>query len=334
MTSALIIVAVFAIALLGMVALVQQDAAVASHDAMLARQEQTATRIALREAELAARTPRPTPTPLPSAPDGMHVVQRGESVFSVAALYGVSANELIYWNKEEYPRLESTPALVAGWALHTSGPPLPTPTPRPTRAPRPTPPPGQVPTPAPIAGMPEVHVYGPGAFPAADRVTVSYYAVTGSTPREIVASKRANGPWSDWLGGAASGMVRTSFSYNFSFRAWSDGTCDVVLTGPAAVTVSYTVILPAWTPPPGTSASTIDWWNERLLGTVVHEGRHIEIYEAFLPAMNQAVASGNCNTVSTALNDVNYQARAQNCEFDMAEYGIASGLSMDACLSR
>jgi predicted secreted Zn-dependent protease len=128
--------------------------------------------------------------------------------------------------------------------------------------------------------------------------------------------------------------VRPAFAYNFRFRTWSDGACDVVLTAPEPISRSYTVILPTWTPSSGTSASTVRWWNQSLIETVAHEAHHIEIFESLLPAMNDAVTNGACATVGSTLNAIQYQAASLNCEFDMAEYGVTSGLTMESFVNR
>ena len=52
----------------------------------------------------------------------------------MASDLGLSPNELIYWNKETYPTLQSTPALTPGWVLATTGPPIPN---QPTETPPP-----------------------------------------------------------------------------------------------------------------------------------------------------------------------------------------------------
>jgi predicted secreted Zn-dependent protease/LysM repeat protein len=335
LSAGIVVVAIFAVALLGAALFATRAAAIASHDAAAAAARDPAG--ASPPARVSGLAPPTSASPQPAAPDGMHLVQAGESLFSVANRYGLSPAQLVYWNSDEYPRLRATPALDEGWILRVTGPPLPRPTPRPTpgptRAPPPTQPMQPTGTPYPVAGLPAVDQYGPAAFPAADHVTVSYYTVSGSTPHEISASKRANGPWSDWLQGAAGGMVRPTISYNFVYRNWSDGTCDVVLTGAEPISRSYTVILPSWTPPPGTASSTVAWWNQSLAETVAHEGHHIEIHESLLPGMAQAIASGDCGTVSSTLSAIQDQARSLNCDFDMAEYGAASGLSLEACLN-
>jgi predicted secreted Zn-dependent protease len=288
-----------------------------------------AERRAAEAAERAARTQTPVPAPDAAGP-GTYTAQPGDSLFSVAAALGLSPNELVYWNKEAYPTLQSTPALTPGWVLSTTGPPLPTASPRPTPTPRPiapaTPPPE-------VAGPGSLPAFGPGSFPASASVTVSYYAVSGSTPQQIHASIEDNGPWSDWLGRNAQAHVQVSPSFNFAFRSDGFG-CGVVPTGGDFVTITYHVLLPSWTPPAGVSQRTVDWWIETIYGTVAHEGHHITLYESYLPQMNDAVRTGTCASVQDDLERLWFEVNRANCEFDLAEYGYAVGLTLESCLAQ
>jgi predicted secreted Zn-dependent protease len=315
--TAAVIAAVVGIVLVGAVVMVQRERAVEAWEAATAVAE-------------AGPTTGAEPVSEPSAtlepdPPGRYTVQRGDSLFSVAADLGVSPNELIYWNRDEYPTLQSTPALRPGWVLRIEGPPLPTPTPRPT----------PTPTPEPIFAAPNV----PGlptvtaaSFPASERVTVSWYAVTGATPGEILDSIDASGPWSEWVGGRATATVLVRPSFDFDFQTNASG-CSVVPTGDPAVSISYSVTLPAWTPPDdGASPGTLEWWANELSITIVHEAHHITLYEEHLVEMREAVATGTCESVPDALQVIWDGALRANCEFDVVEYGAASGLTLESCL--
>jgi predicted secreted Zn-dependent protease/LysM repeat protein len=321
---AAVMCAVFAVVLLGIVVLDQRQ------DAIDAFAEASARAVAIAEQEQAdagGTAPPPTPSPVP-APDAggpnTYTVQRGDSLFSVAAALGLSPNELVFWNKDTYPTLQSTPALKAGWVLRTAGPPLPTAAPRATPTPVP-----QVAAPD-IPGLPS---FGPGDFPASHAVTVSYYAVTGSTPREIELSMQENGPWSEWAGANAQAQVEVRPSFNFGFQSDGGGDCSVVIDGPVPLTLTYHVTLPSWTPPEGVSSVTIDWWIEIINETVVHEAHHITLYESYLPAMNDAVRTGTCESVEADLERLWTDASRVNCEFDLDEYGYAAGLTLESCLA-
>jgi predicted secreted Zn-dependent protease len=319
LATAVIITAVFAIVLVGMVVLDQRDRAVAAW-------ERQAVVVAL-EAEAPATPGGASPSASPEPdPPGRYTVQRGDSLFSVAAAIGVGPNELIFWNRDEYPSLQSTPALRPGWVLRIEGPPLPTRTPR-------TPP---VPTPEPMLAAPSVPglpSFSAASFPASERVTVTWYAVDGATRNEIYDSIEVNGPWSEWAGERATAHVLVQPSFDFAFESDRSGGCTVVPTADPAVSITYTVTLPAWVPPAGVSAATVEWWAEQLHRTVAHEAHHITLYEEHLVAMREVVATGTCSSVPDALQIVWDGAMQANCEYDLVEYGYAAGLTLEACMA-
>ena len=96
---------------------------------------------------------RPTPNPSPTFV--VHVVSSGESLNSIARLYGTTARSIAFWNRDQYPSLDpdsdayAPDRIVVGWTLRliptevvaedelpirTSSPsPSPTPSPTPQR---------------------------------------------------------------------------------------------------------------------------------------------------------------------------------------------------------
>jgi predicted secreted Zn-dependent protease len=330
LASVVVIVAVFVIAVTGAVVLDRRNELVAGDDAAhlaRARAEERAAEEA-RQAGLQSSQAMPSPTPLPADSPGHHVVKDGESLFSVAADFGVSANELVFWNVAQYPTLHASPALRAGWVLRVTGPPIP------TQQPRATPIPLPAPSDAPEERVASIPQFGPWSFPASDRVTVTFYDVSGVTPREIHDALNAGGPWSEWLQDNAQAHVKATVTYTFHFDGASDGSCDVVPDAPTPVTFQYEVLLPRWTDAARATESTIEWWLDIIHETVWHEGHHIELYEAALPAMNAAVVNGSCERVAGEIESLMATANRANCEFDLNEYGYEEGLTLASCLSQ
>ncbi len=103
--------------------------------------------------------------------------------------------------------------------------------------------------------------------------------------------------------------------------------------GLGSVTITYHVVLPSWAPPSGVPSRTVAWWTDTIHETVAHEGHHITLYEEHLPAMNEAVRSGTCASVEADLERLITDAQRANCEFDLAEYGYALGLTLESCMA-
>lgn len=192
--------------------------------------------------------------------------------------------------------------------------------------PLPTPGPTPKPTPLPTAAAIKPSFFGPG-------VKISTYNVSGDTPREISRSIEANGPYSKWLGGNAAGQTRTVVTNRFHFEVGSGG-CQIVVEATPAIRLTYTIILPRWTPSSGTSTTTIKWWNEQLGDIATHEKVHVDIYRSAAKQLNSALASSACADAERHLEAVWDDAERENCEFDMKEYGASSGLSLRSCLAQ
>ena len=300
-----VVAAVIGVLLLGAVTFVQRERAIAEEG------------VALRSAAATSATREPT----------TYVVQEGDTILSVAAALGIGPSHLVYWNRDLYPTLETTPALRPGWVLRTTGT-LPPAEPIPTQAAV-----GQAAaTPAPDdSGVP---VFGPEAFRASGSVTVSYYAVSGFTASEIAHSMQRNGPFSEWLQRRVQAQVSVTPTYNFDFHGRTEGECTVELIGPSPVTLAYQVLLPSWSPPPNVASWTIDWWTQTITETVAHEAQHIELYEAKLSAMNAVVVTGTCASAAAELDRLWAEVTRENCAFDVAEYGVAMGRTVASCVGQ
>ena len=65
--------------------------------------------------------PPPTPTPLPTFLS--YVVQRGDTLESIARAHGTTARSLAFWNRDAYPSLDPDSAdyepnrIKVGWVL-------------------------------------------------------------------------------------------------------------------------------------------------------------------------------------------------------------------------
>jgi predicted secreted Zn-dependent protease len=197
-----------------------------------------------------------------------------------------------------------------------------------TAVPKPTPRPTPKPTPKP----PKAATISASFFGAGVKVTT--YRVTGGTPSAISSSMTANGPYSSWAGGKALGQTKMTAAYRFVFSTDWSGACSILVEASPAIKLTYAIVLPRWSPPSGTSAATVHWWNDELHLIATHEKVHVSIYRAAAKRANSVLASSTCESATSSLESVWAEAKRDNCEFEMKEYGSALGLSLDSCLAR
>jgi predicted secreted Zn-dependent protease len=254
-------------------------------------------------------------SPSASSP-ATYIVRAGDTLEAIAATLGATVGELRQWNDERYPGLLPVMALTPGIELATSGPAVPV-----TFA-------TAAPTGVGSSRVPELSSL---TFPARERVRMTFYEVTGWTASEISSSIGANGPWSSWLPGTSSAHVDVTVFYDFRYeRIGFD--CAVVATAAEPVHLVYEVVLPRWTPPANVADETLDWWTDMITDLAAHEAGHVQIYERYLAELNRTVREGSCATVEDELDALFGELDRANCEYDLAEYATAMGLSMESCL--
>ena len=182
-------------------------------------------------------------------------------------------------------------------------------------------------TPPPVVAT--VPGYGSSFF--GSNTTVVTYAVSGTTPAEIVDSILANGPPDRWVGGHAEALT-LAFPHD-QVRFKQVGTkCQVVVTADPAIYFTFRITLPSWTPPRGVAATTVTWWRTEISHVATHEKHHVDLWRAAGAAMTKAVAGSTCTNLVSRLTKIATDARRANCQFDLDEYGRAMGLTLDSCL--
>ncbi len=191
----------------------------------------------------------------------------------------------------------------------------------PLTTPKPTPTPK-----SPVAASVKASYFG-------SNVRITTYRVTGQTRSSLVRSITRNGPHSDWAGETVEGQTRVTTEYRFVFSTDWSGACRVAVRASPAIEVTYTIVLPKWSPPSGTSATTVKWWNDELAALVKHEKVHVSIYRAAGKRANAVLATSTCRNATRRIESVWSTARRESCEFDMKEYGEAAGLSLTSCLA-
>jgi predicted secreted Zn-dependent protease len=183
-------------------------------------------------------------------------------------------------------------------------------------------------TPPPVVAS--IPGYGSAFF--GSNTTVVTYAVSGTTPAEIVDSILANGPPDQWVGGRAEALTLAFPHDRLTFRQVGT-TCHVVATADPAIYFSFRITIPNWTPPPRVAASTVTWWRNEIGHVAVHEKHHVDLWRAAGAAMTKAAAGSTCTNLVSRLTKIATDTRRANCQFDVDEYGRAMGLTVESCLT-
>ena len=251
-----------------------------------------------------------SPTPNYSDAQGMHTVRSGESLFSVASDFGITYDELRYWNRDRYPSLDNSPVLERGWILEVTGPALPT----------------ALPTATPILEVPSSAGPPPGGvalvtLPALSTSvwggTVRYFSISGRNPNELIASAEQNIPAAD-SGRApkdAAGYVEpTTWDLQPTYVInTSNGSCTI--TGVSSHT-AYRATIPRWTSPKRVPSSLLSWWKSVLDHIGWHEGQHVHIFVTYVSSLTKRLVGQACSSWQVITNKWAAELNAAQAAFD------------------
>ena len=173
-------------------------------------------------------------------------------------------------------------------------------------------PPAPVVAPSPLIALP---VLAADVWSAEER----YFAISGGTPDELIASAKASVP------ADAHGIDRASMAYAGP-TVWqhqpsyvidpSTGACT--MTGVTSI-VSYQATIPQWTSPSLVQSELLAWWQVVLEHIRQHEGQHIRIFAAFAAELPARVSGQSCDAWASITNAWSAElASAQNA-FDAQE---------------
>jgi predicted secreted Zn-dependent protease len=166
-----------------------------------------------------------------------------------------------------------------------------------------------------------------------DNVVVTTYEVNGETPIAIERSIEANGATDTWTGGTMEAYTAPHLAQHWQDHYDSAGNCTVVATSNPAISVSFVVNLPRWSPDATTSATTVTWWSREIVGVATHEKHHVDDGDAAVAQANAVLATSTCDNAASNLETV-YTAWAKtDCQFDLDEYGTALGETMATCMA-
>ena len=147
--------------------------------------------------------------------------------------------------------------------------------------------------------------FGLGSWSAVAQNTVvrktNYYAMTGSSIRDIHESLRQTRPWKDKSerDGSTEWYVRWHAEYTSA-----GGTCRC---SSFTTTTTITITLPKWIAPTNTAAEVRAAWAKYVAALEVHEEGHADLAIAAAAEMHKRVGAISndldCNTLRTTVQD-------------------------------
>ena len=187
---------------------------------------------------------------------------------------------------------------------------VPTPAADPTA--EPSPPLSQVAAPTPLIALP---LLAADVWSAEER----YFAISGGTPDELIASAKASVP------ADPRGLDRASMAYAGP-TVWqhqpsyvmdpSTGACT--MTGVTSI-VAYQATIPQWTSPSNVPAELLAWWQVVLEHIRQHEGQHIRIFADFAADLPARVSGQACDAWAPITDAWSAELSAAQSAFDAQE---------------
>jgi predicted secreted Zn-dependent protease len=168
----------------------------------------------------------------------------------------------------------------------------------------------------------------PTLSPKVSGATVKYFAVTGDTSIELVASVGRGGVKAcgmidyEWYRGdarpSACTITRvTDLRASIRTSTSSAGTCRITR---AAVTSSYVIHLPRWTEPDRVPKRLLDWWRRIVDFIADHEAGHVRIGLDYMKRLNSRLLGKPCEDVTAIVRSWARQHAEAQEGYDMVEY--------------
>ena len=176
-----------------------------------------------------------------------------------------------------------------------------------TPAPDSTPSPAAKPSPTPeLVALPRLSPKVPFA-------KMAYYGVSGSSPRDLVASMGRNAPAKVEEPGTET-LAFAELSWGYTARtSTASGTC---LIRTLSVSATYRVTLPRWTKPPRVRPELLAWWKAVLEELRSHEERHVRIYRKSVSEFRQHVVGMRCGAADAYFHLIKAKMDAEGEAFD------------------
>ncbi len=159
-------------------------------------------------------------------------------------------------------------------------------------------------------------------------IKTNYYAVTGSSIRELQISQRERRPWkTNFLY-----FARTDWEvkYRFRYRRMDDG----YRVEQFSVNTEAEMTLPRWVPPPGVDAAVVERWKRYYQALLAHELGHVAIARSATVAVRRQVETlGSCDAAAELRDTLRravhllldkYKRRDRNYD-ERTRHGVSQG---------
>lgn len=171
---------------------------------------------------------------------------------------------------------------------------------------KPVAPPVQEPAPKPAATAPAASPAPAIQAPPAD-VKVEYYDVQGADQAALVQALNARG----------TGHAKSSWKLSYQYQPRREkGMCGV---GVVVTQLELAMILPRWSPPPGTPPDLIERWEKYVNALMALENGRLEkareLDRALKPALQGLPLAADCNALDAAVTE-RYEALQQQSRRD------------------
>jgi predicted secreted Zn-dependent protease len=174
---------------------------------------------------------------------------------------------------------------------------------------------------------------GPWSAAAQDTVLrkTNYYAMTGSSIRDIQESLRQTRPWKEKS--ERDGSTEWYVGWHASYSA-SGGTCQCVSF---TTTTTITITLPKWIAPTNTPAEVRAAWTKYVAALEAHEAGHADLAISAAAEMHKRIkeigSDLDCNTLRTTVQNeckaVLDSHRAQERDYDRkTRHGATQGATL------
>lgn len=150
--------------------------------------------------------------------------------------------------------------------------------------------------------------------------TVKYFAVSGSTSAQLMASDAKNSATDcgsidySWYSGDTrpAACAQWYFTYHYLTVGLK---CSVT-----SVSLKQTVYLPQWTSPSSVKAPLLAWWREWMAVVKTHEAGHVALSGKWLATFKSRMVGFSCTSMKSVFDKTMGQLNAAQEAYDKTQY--------------